>query len=84
MNNNEKKQQATYAELTADTKELIAKLSDAVTSHDQEAQGRNEWGHWGNNGDLEHLNNELALMLGFITGDDELADNGYNYFKNRK
>ena len=76
MNRNEKKQQASYIKEAAITKSLIGDLQDALISHEQEAGGRNKHGHWGYNGDLKHANNELAIILGFLTGNDNLADNG--------
>ena len=76
-------QRTEYAELTDDAKKLLDQLEDAITSHKQEAQSRNNWGKWGYNGDLEKANNDLAELLGFISGDDELADNGYQIFKER-
>ena len=76
-------QRTEYKELTDDAKKLLNQLEDAITSHKQEAQSRNNWGKWGYNGDLQKATNDLAELLGFLTGDDELADGGYDNWKYR-
>ena len=81
MTSKEKKQYADYIKKAATTKSLIGDLQAAVNNHNQDACGRMNIGNWGYNGDLEHVNNELALVLGFLTGDCELADNGIAAYK---
>lgn len=77
-------QQNDYAEKLADARSLLEELEGALNNEQQEAQSPINHGKWGYNGSLAHLNDELAGLLGFITGDDELADNGYEEYKARK
>lgn len=64
---NEKKQQADYIEKAVTADILISEIADALVAHHQEAGGRDEHGNWGHNGDIAHVNSELAHILGFLT-----------------